>query len=197
MAIKFPGFGRNKYQQNQVAARQAYRSAFSPEHFREIAGRHFAVCCFSDRRDSMLMWSHYAHSHAGMVIGFDEQLLAPPSCFFPVSYDHDRQEYHPVMNMANTDPVIPVLTRKSTDWSYEHEIRMLVAWSVCVKDGEHTFYPFDAEDVREVVLGCAFPSDSVAGVCSVVANLYPHAVVTQMRTHPTAYELVEQPVVYP
>lgn len=184
-------------QQNTGAARQAYRSAFSPERFREIAGRYYAVCCFSARRDSVLMWSHYAHSHAGMAIGFDERLLAPPSCFFPVSYDHQRQEYHPVMNMGTTNPVIPVLTRKAVDWSYEDEIRMLVAWSVCLREGEHWFFPFDADDVKEVFLGCAFPAESIATVCSIVANLYPHAHVRRMRPHSSTYDLVEEPLPCP
>jgi hypothetical protein len=31
----------------------------------------FGVFCLSKRRDSILMWGHYAASHCGFVIGFD------------------------------------------------------------------------------------------------------------------------------
>jgi len=35
----------------------------------------WAVTCFSERRDSCLMWSHYADRHRGIVIEFDSQHL--------------------------------------------------------------------------------------------------------------------------
>jgi hypothetical protein len=31
----------------------------------------YGIVCFSSTRDSILMWSHYAEKHTGIVIGFD------------------------------------------------------------------------------------------------------------------------------
>ena len=42
------------------------------ESFQEIK-REFRVLCFSELNDSMLMWSHYSHNHAGFCIEYKFQ----------------------------------------------------------------------------------------------------------------------------
>jgi hypothetical protein len=83
-----------------------------------------SICCFTTRNDSVLMWGHYADSHKGIALVFSE--LPPPDDFLglPVEYSNQR----PVINLTKIRPdedYIAALLRKSEDWSYEHEIRML------------------------------------------------------------------------
>lgn len=44
----------------------------------------FGLLCFSEVWDSILLWSHYAEKHAGIVLGFD--VSADRSRFLPVDY---------------------------------------------------------------------------------------------------------------
>ncbi|HMO04827.1 MAG TPA: DUF2971 domain-containing protein [Kiritimatiellia bacterium] len=96
--------------------------------------QHYAVCCFSTDPKNILMWSHYAASHTGMVIGFDfrrpvfytKRLSGP----YRVDYTKDR----PAVKWSVTQPwgFTPqnhseaVLT-KAHSWKYEKEWRCLFA----------------------------------------------------------------------
>lgn len=39
----------------------------------EIDDKRIGITCFSEKWNSMLMWSHYANDHKGYCIGFDEK----------------------------------------------------------------------------------------------------------------------------
>ena len=83
----------------------AYLMALSPETIAERihkAGgdnvQGFAVCCLSAVNDQILMWSHYADSHAGLCLRFKTRPLAGdiPDLAYRVSYSAHR----PVVNRA-------------------------------------------------------------------------------------------------
>ncbi len=62
--------------------------------FRDELGRKFRVLCLSGNPKSVLMWGHYTHSHAGVVIGLDTSALGFPQGLkeggFEVRYESDR-----------------------------------------------------------------------------------------------------------
>lgn len=55
------------------------------------------LCCFSESRDDVLMWSHYAASHTGICIEFDTTVADSPlsSC--------KKIEYSPDFNVIEGD----------------------------------------------------------------------------------------------
>jgi len=59
--------------------------------FTKIVSRHFVVCCFSKSPDNLLMWSHYAKSHEGMVVAYEiNAKLFPNGTLAQVAYSADR-----------------------------------------------------------------------------------------------------------
>jgi hypothetical protein len=79
------------------------------------------------------MWSHYSNSHKGYCIGLDttnpffkdyrDQLIGE-IMFLSVQYKDERIKI-PMGKNERIDPF--VMLRKSTDWKYEEEERLLVA----------------------------------------------------------------------
>jgi hypothetical protein len=79
------------------------------------------LCCFTERKDSVIMWSHYADCHKGVCLGFDLESLP----FVQV----DRIKYvneFPDLNWFKDfeGSFVKMLRHKSIEWSYEQEIRI-------------------------------------------------------------------------
>ena len=51
------------------------------------------LASFSERSDSILMWSHYANNHCGVCIGYSLKELIEKYDFFPVVYDEMLPQY--------------------------------------------------------------------------------------------------------
>ena len=58
----------------------------------ESFGKAFGILSLSERRDSLLMWAHYARSHTGLAVGFD----ASNPFFAQMSSDQSRGSLRPV-----------------------------------------------------------------------------------------------------
>jgi hypothetical protein len=92
------------------------------------------IACFSEIKDSILMWSHYAASHTGFCIEYDFAQLGPQDVLtrllYPVLYTdkmfdmakyvfpEDRSDFN---NLFLTYAAIT----KSLEWSYEKEWRLV------------------------------------------------------------------------
>lgn len=102
--------------------------------------RNVLVSCFSERNDSILMWSHYADSHRGVCLEYE---MPNDKDFAKVIYSNKRPTLN-ITNMISTylahdfigkeldiskfkfgkELVKPYLV-KSKEWAYEREIRCL------------------------------------------------------------------------
>jgi len=83
-----------------------------------------AVCCFSQEPDNILLWTHYGQEHRGFCLRFDVQkdidFFTP---LLPVIY---KKEYAPaVLNEKPGEILEQLYQRKSIDWSYEKEVRVI------------------------------------------------------------------------
>ena len=96
-----------------------------------------AMLCLSARRESVLMWSHYAAKHSGICLEFRQLALQIPGVPrivpFPVTYSDD----YPVIDFFEVEPFIGgsddiaiakqkemverIYLTKAKDWQYEHE----------------------------------------------------------------------------
>lgn len=121
--------------------------------------RDVVILSLAENCDSLLMWAHYGVRHTGVLIGFDSEMriLARPtptfSLFDAVSYCHHR----PTARTFTSVPDHELYFRKSSEWSYEREWRLVE--SILAIEGDvaapAVHWPFDVatKSIREVVLG--------------------------------------------
>ena len=93
--------------------------------------------------DNLLMWAHYADSHRGVCIKFDilkdlDTFLVP----LPVDYNEQYIDF----NMLNSD-LLSVLRRKSPDWEYEDEYRI-------IKTDYQGLWEIKPDCLTEIIWGC-------------------------------------------
>ena len=105
------------------------------------------ACCFTTNPRNLLMWSHYANQHKGIVLQFE--VAKDTSAFLktlPVNYVKD----YPIINWVNeTDKEIRKgFLNKFEDWAYESE------WRIVHVVGANSYIDFKPEALTGVVFGC-------------------------------------------
>lgn len=82
------------------------------------------IACFSEKCDSMLMWSHYGDEHRGICAGYNlHELIEKYNCF-PIIYSK-KMPQRKVLNINNKNMLYESILTKSEDWSYEAEWRVI------------------------------------------------------------------------
>lgn len=187
---------------NARAERPEIRAA-AKEYVLDLRQRMRVLClCESDR--SMLMWSHYADLHRGVVIGFDaekyEQACHRPfeqvtySAALPMLFDADA--YARAMIFGLPTPTLkdyrPLFLTKSQCWEYEREWRF--AW-VAPKGtvGEHQDFDLPPDALVEVVFGCRTDPRAMEELTELARAIQPTVRVASVLMHPARFELVKQP----
>lgn len=105
------------------------------------------------------MWAHYTARHVGFLIGFDAdtRILTRPTPIFhhfgPVSYCHHR----PTGDRFTDVPDHELYFRKSSEWAYEREWRLVESMLAVEGDVEDpkTHWPFTlaTDAIKSVVIG--------------------------------------------
>jgi hypothetical protein len=93
------------------------------------------ICCFCQRNDSIVMWSHYAANHQGICIEYDaKEFLANKLVLkklHPVIYKGELFAVSPNATFsgggAEQNPLLATIAacHKSREWSYEEEWRLV------------------------------------------------------------------------
>jgi len=143
-----------------IILRNIEKSILSGEYHHGLLKK-IGICCFSQTPDNILMWSHYAHNHTGIVIEFTtdqdksielydaERLLVG----YPVIYKSDMPRVSIRNGQDGFDAFQQVLLTKSDNWKYESEFRVL---SVIQGPGIHSF---DHKLISKVILGAKMDPD--------------------------------------
>ncbi|GGW97911.1 hypothetical protein GCM10007391_34910 [Alteromonas halophila] len=166
--------------------------------FMDKANELIGVLSLTEKRDNLLMWSHYASSHKGFCIGFDSN-----SPFFKRKRSESDEFYHlrkvtyrklrPNRTASRLSGVELFLV-KSLAWEYEQEWRMCAV----LEDSEkfinsvpfpiHLFkYPNSA--VKEVILGACIESEVKSHILDVLGEDYPHVIVKQAKISTEEFNL--------
>ena len=119
----------------------------------EKIDKHF-IFCGSKKHDNILMWSHYAEGHTGVVLKFRTQ--SEDSIFKEmrkIEYTKKRQ----------VSDGVKLFLRKSKDWEYEQEVRVIIdndrVKKICQDSGQnytkatHTTAPYNRKDLVAVYFG--------------------------------------------
>lgn len=131
--------------------------------------RKIGILSLTEKPDNLLMWAHYADSHQGFVVEFDES----HSFFTEKLRSHDalRQlrkitysRHRPNLTLSSVEN-IDVLLTKSDDWEYEQEWRMILPLEECDKripqnPYEICLFLFPPDVVKSVIMGCRISPES-------------------------------------
>src|SRR5580704_16264537 len=88
------------------------------------------VGCFSERNDSILMWSHYADHHRGICIEYETRWLSIPGglgFLHPVNYYPElfnpTEYFRYIPDDYNNFMLMIAACHKAPEWAYEQEWR--------------------------------------------------------------------------
>lgn len=126
--------------------------------------RDFGICCFSEKYDDVLMWSHYANSHKGIVLEFNENkldksiLLANSKVNMTVIDKIKYSSTCPLIKIsgdlqATSDSIKDIVYTKSESWKYESEVRIISNTT-----GRHYF---DLSCINSIYLGTRFEEENL------------------------------------
>lgn len=166
--------------------------------FVEKSNKLIGVLSLSEKNSNLLMWSHYARSHKGFCIGFDER-----SPFFnrkrsdtdefyhlrKVEYVKDRPSNR-VIELSG----IELFLVKSDDWLYEQEWRMCAPLSDSDKTIEAEPYPihlfdFPKNSVKEIILGACMENKVKDQLINVLNSKYEKVIVKQATISPKEFKI--------
>lgn len=100
------------------------------------------VCCFSEVQDNLIMWSHYAENHKGVLLKFDvSELKKVFSKIHKVVYSNKIKQINYERSPENL--LSKLLTKKSTHWKSEKEIRIIAK-----KCGHYSFPKSALKEIR-------------------------------------------------
>lgn len=99
----------------------------------QIGDEIYRVCSFSEINNSLLMWAHYSNNHQGFCLGYNFKEVHDDltELMLPVIYNDDLLEItkhlFPNNGRTNYSLVMYAMTRKSTEWIYEREWRIITS----------------------------------------------------------------------
>ncbi|WP_341276551.1 DUF2971 domain-containing protein [Vibrio parahaemolyticus] len=117
-----------------------------------------AVCCFSKKMDSILMWSHYADSHKGFCIAIDCQELENSDILSDVNYsDNFLDVDHECFLHSHKEGTVNkewqrLLTQKYIDWKYEEEVRLIL--QLVDPQAKGKCFSLPQGSIKEIYFGC-------------------------------------------
>lgn len=131
--------------------------------YRESIG----VACFSATPTNILMWSHYADNHKGVVYGFSADLFSNTdsdglySKPLEVKYPEERKyELLSYALLGKEMQFAKELTTKAMDWSYEQEYRFIGF------NCSNLNKSFRRESLKSIIFGSKTPSDEIERIKS-------------------------------
>lgn len=162
----------------------------------------FAILSLTQNKNNLLMWSHYADSHRGFVLGFDSDhhffSKEPPRVMTPLSevkYSDQRPIVPVFEEVTSSHDVANILFfTKSNHWEYEEEKRMLAkplaATNKEVKGGVNIYlYKFPPEILREVIFGCLMSPELKKRVAAITKNKFKDVLLCEAQLNDKEFDL--------
>jgi hypothetical protein len=115
--------------------------------------------CMTSSPDNLLMWAHYADSHRGVCLKF-EILKDLDSFLVPVKVDYNSQYINFDCLSSN---LLDVLRRKSPDWEYEDEYRV-------IKTDHQGLWKIKQDCLVEIIFGCRTSKEDKESIKSLAST---------------------------
>lgn len=164
-----------------------------------------AVLCVSEVPDNILMWSHYAENHMGVVIRLECQpeVDNPILVASPITYSDEMPKWHQLDTVIdeNWGVVSPnhrllldrLLTTKAIDWAYEKEWRVIIHNELKL-GSNHSDFGMAQGEIDQVILGCRMPEPEREKIIAICNKAQPQAEVLIAEKQAHAFELALNPV---
>jgi hypothetical protein len=117
------------------------------------------TCCFSEKNDDVLMWSHYAKYHKGICLSFKAKLIegkphltvnSKALRLYPMNYDLKAPEPINLHNqIEEMGQISKFLSTKSSGWEYENEYRMFLQ----EEEVQGNLNEFKKEELEGIIFG--------------------------------------------
>lgn len=139
-----------------------------------LVDRHWRFICFAKKYDSILMWSHYAQKHTGIVLGFDvSQKPFEADCLLDVMYSNKRESYRPTETDEYKDyeeEFHKLAASKHIGWSYEEECRFIIPYEPGILTNEN-FFRFREKNLVSVYMGVRMDQNHREEILKLTENL--------------------------
>ncbi|MAY84202.1 MAG: hypothetical protein CMP59_08725 [Flavobacteriales bacterium] len=133
------------------------------ENFYQKQSDYLGVISFSERWDSILMWSHYSKSHTGFCLGiFEEKLRSSGEFIVGGKVQYSNEDEYPERSPLDELTLIKsfdLTHHKSSDWSYEKEYRIIKMFHPHIPTPEGRICIIPDSFIAEYIIGVRAPED--------------------------------------
>ena len=142
------------------------------------AKNYYRVCCFSNEKLNILMWSHYAENHQGICLCFKTHTIenghfllldSKQHVLYPVKYIEQKPKQVNLLYEGNYEELMDFFTHKYQDWEYENEYRTLINKSEFEDDYTKEFRK---EDLEGVIFGLNAKPDKMKEIYEIINTHY-------------------------
>jgi len=148
----------------------------------------FGIFSLTTARDNLVMWSHYAASHKGIVVGFeaDHPFFARSRDFQPVDYNEERISLpsndgylrlagkHLPAGSDYRELAEQLFLRKHPDWKYEEEWRMIKrldqATNTSPTDSSVYLFEIPHDAIKVIILGAQISNENCERIIRLTAS---------------------------
>ena len=143
--------------------------------------KQFGVSCFSTVHDNLIMWSHYADNHKGLLLKFDlNELQKVFSNIKPVIYTDKVKQID--FESSPEKLIAKLLTKKSSHWKSEKEIRIIVK--------KYGYYNFPKTALKEIKFGLRCDDKQLRDIIDLIQKFeYKNTSFSQVRAESYNYKL--------
>ena len=152
--------------------RTAFMGGQMTAQMQQILEAESGICCLSQHRDSLVMFSHYGASHTGYCMEFERDVLLNHfQLEVPVRYT-DTYPSMRKFDIPKRELAVLGFGTKSVEWEYEREIRLVSLAGVNAGFGEPggagtKIYPKGA--LKSIAIGALATSERIEYVKSCLA----------------------------
>lgn len=162
---------------------------------------HSRIFCVSETNDNIVMWSHYAEKHQGVVFKLkcideiDNSLLVAKKVFysndfvpFPASDEYARHLTEEQL-IDMTKLMWDIAYIKHSDWSYEKEWRVHISLLDEPQGDGYSIYTENAAVFESVYLGCRMSQENRQHILIMIRKFLPNIKVFQAIKNDKTFEL--------
>lgn len=146
----------------------------------------------------ILMWSHYAAKHSGIVLELEADALFPGLTLTDHFKEVRYRSSPPTISALHVD--LPsfekamelALITKALEWAYEEEVRIMMPITLLQGTNDNRYRVFDPQGIKRVIVGCMMDvQSSVYQEIDRLADLsvYQHVVFQRAALHKDDYRL--------
>jgi len=158
------------------------------EKFKNDNNKSFGILSLTSKRDNLLMWSHYANSHQGFCVGFDQPALLDliGGTIGTMIYQNE----FPKVGLFDdkVGQLVRILLTKSIEWKYEDECRIIKLHAA------RKIYKFPESALLEVILGYKMDSSLKQTIIELTKAKFPRAKVFECVMSISKFQLELIPI---